>query len=78
MQVTKEITKLVQAGPFGVIEETSRQVVTLDNGQKITGKLEKRILQPGADVSEESDTIKAMAAAWTPEIIADYNDVNRG
>jgi len=57
-------------GEFKFIQERQRTAV-VEDGEELSFSYHRRILTPDADVSSESDEIKAMASAlWTDEVKA--------
>ena len=57
-------------GEFKFIQERQRTAVVEDD-KELSYSYSRRILTPDADVSSESDEIKAMASAlWTDEVKA--------
>ena len=59
---------------FKFIQERTRTAV-LEDGSELSYKYSRRILTPDADVSSESDELKALAnALWTDEIKKAYED----
>ena len=50
-----------------------RRTAIVEDGKELSFSYHRRVLQPSADVSDESDEIKGMASAlWTDEIKAAY------
>ena len=59
---------------FKFIQERTRTAV-LEDGNELSYQYSRRILTPDADVSAESDELKAMAnALWTDDIKKAYED----
>ena len=47
----------------------------MEDGKELSYKYHRRVLQPDADISAESDELKALAnALWTDEIKKAYED----
>ena len=47
----------------------------MEDGEELSYKYHRRVLQPDADISAESDELKALAGAlWTDEIKKAYED----
>ena len=47
----------------------------MEDGAEISYKYHRRVLQPDADISAESDELKALAGAlWTDEVKKAYED----
>ena len=59
---------------FKFIQERTRTAV-LENGNELSYQYSRRILTPDADVSAESDELKALAnALWTDDVKKAYED----
>ena len=57
-------------GPYNAIQERRRTAI-VEDGKELSFSYHRRVLQPSADVSDESDEIKGMASAlWTDEVKA--------
>ncbi len=47
----------------------------MEDGEELSYKYHRRVLQPDADISAESDELKALAnALWTDEVKKAYED----
>ena len=75
MALTKKVTYDYEIRTeFRYIQERTRTTV-LEDGNEISFTYNRRILTPDADVSGESDELKALAnALWTDEIKKAYED----
>ena len=75
MALTKKITYDYEIRTeFRYIQERTRTAV-LEDGNELSFQYSRRILTPDADVSAESDELKAMAnALWTDDIKKAYED----
>ena len=59
---------------FKFIQERTRTAV-LEDGNELSYQYSRRILTPDADVSAESDELKALAnALWTDDVKKAYED----
>jgi len=59
-------------GEFKHIQERTKTSV-MEDGEELSYAYSRRVLSPDADVSAESDEVKALAAAvWTDEVKAAY------
>ena len=59
-------------GSYNAIQERRRTAI-VEDGKELSFSYHRRVLQPSADVSDESDEIKGMASAlWSDEIKAAY------
>jgi len=59
-------------GEFKHIQERTKTSV-LEDGKELSYSYQRRVLSPDADVSAESDEVKALAnAVWTDEVKAAY------
>ena len=59
---------------FRYIQERTRTAI-IESGNEISFSYDRRILTPDADVSAESDELKALAnALWTDDIKKAYED----
>ena len=59
-------------GEFKHIQERTKTSV-MEDGVELSYSYNRRVLTPDADVSAESDEVKALAAAvWTDEVKAAY------
>lgn len=59
-------------GEFKHIQERTK-VSVLEDGKELSYSYQRRVLSPDADVSAESDEVKALAnAVWTDEVKAAY------
>ena len=57
-------------GQYNAIQERRRTAI-VEDGKELSFSYHRRVLQPSADVSDESDEIKGMASAlWTDEVKA--------
>ena len=56
-------------GEFKQIQER-RKTAIVEDGKELSFSYHRRVLAPDADVSGESDEIKAMSALWTDEVKA--------
>jgi len=75
MALTKKITYDYEIRTeFRFIQERTRTAI-FESGNEISYTYNRRILTPDADVSAESDELKAMAnALWTDDIKKAYED----
>ena len=75
MALTKEITYDYEIrGKYKSIQERARTAI-IEDGEEISFSYHRRVLQPNANVSGESDEIKGMASAlWTDEVKKAYAD----
>ena len=75
MALTKKITYDYEIRTeFRYIQERTRTAV-LEDGNELSFQYSRRILTPDADVSAESDELKAMAnALWTDDVKKAYED----
>ena len=61
-------------GKYKSIQERARTAI-IEDGKEISFSYHRRVLQPNANVSGESDEIKGMASAlWTDEVKKAYAD----
>ena len=61
-------------GKYKSIQERARTAI-IEDGEEISFSYHRRVLQPNANVSGESDEIKGMASAlWTDEVKKAYAD----
>jgi hypothetical protein len=59
-------------GEFRFLQERTKTSV-LEDGNELSYSYSRRVLSPDADVSAESDEVKALAnAVWTDEVKAAY------
>ena len=57
---------------FKHIQERTKTSV-MEDGKELSYSYSRRVLSPDADVSAESDEVKALAnAVWTDEVVAAY------
>lgn len=75
MALTKKVTYDYEIRTeFRYIQERTRTAI-IESGNEISYTYNRRILTPDADVSAESDELKAMAnALWTDDIKKAYED----
>ena len=75
MALTKEITYDYEIrGKYKSIQERARTAI-IEDGEEISFSYHRRVLQPNANVSGESDELKGMASAlWTDEVKKAYAD----
>ena len=75
MALTKKVTYDYEIRTeFRYIQERTRTAV-LEDGNELSFQYSRRILTPDADVSAESDELKAMAnALWTDAVKKAYED----
>ena len=75
MALTKKVTYDYEIRTeFKFIQERTRTAV-LEDGNELSFKYSRRVLSPDADVSAESDELKALAGAlWTDDIKKAYED----
>ena len=75
MALTKKVTYDYEIRTeFKFIQERTRTAV-LEDGNELSFKYSRRVLSPDADVSAESDELKALAnALWTDELKSAYAD----
>ena len=75
MALTKKITYDYEIRTeFRYIQERTRTAV-LEDGNELSFQYSRRILTPDADVSAESDELKALAnALWTDDVKKAYAD----
>ncbi len=73
MALTKEITEDYEVrGKFKTIQKRTRTAI-MEDGVEISYKYHRTTFMCDADVSAESDELKALAGAlWTDEIKASY------
>jgi len=73
MALTKEITEDYEVrGEFKTIQKRTRTAI-MEDGAEISYKYNRTSFMCDADVSAESDELKALAGAlWTDEIKASY------
>ena len=70
MALTKEVSYDYEVrGEFKHIQERAKTSI-MEDGKELSYSYHRRVLAPDADVSGESDEIKAMSALWTDEIKA--------
>jgi len=61
-------------GEFKSIQVRTKTSI-MENGEEISYKYHRRVLQPDADISGESDELKALAGAlWTDEVKKAWSD----
>ena len=61
-------------GKYKSIQERARTAI-VEDGEEISFSYHRRVLQPNANVSGESDELKGMASAlWTDEVKKAYAD----
>jgi|TARA_A100001391_G_scaffold55775_1_gene34119 hypothetical protein len=61
-------------GEFKSIQVRTKTSI-MEDGEELSYKYHRRVLQPDADISAESDELKALAGAlWTDEIKKAYED----
>ena len=61
-------------GKYKSIQERARTAI-IEDGKEISFSYHRRVLQPNANVSGESDELKGMASAlWTDEVKKAYAD----
>jgi hypothetical protein len=61
-------------GEFKSIQVRTKTSI-MENGEELSYKYHRRVLQPDADISAESDELKALASAlWTDEVKKAYED----
>ena len=61
-------------GEFKSIQVRTKTSI-MEDGKEISYKYHRRVLQPDADISKESDELKALASAlWTDEVKKAYED----
>ena len=61
-------------GKYKSIQERARTAI-IEDGEEISFSYHRRVLQPNANVSGESDELKGMASAlWTDEVKKAYAD----
>ena len=75
MALTKQSTFDYEVrGEFKVIQIRER-IAVLEDGNEISFKYHRRSLMPDADISSESDEIKALAnSLWTDAVKKAYQD----
>ena len=75
MSITKQSTFDYEVrGDYKVIQIRER-IAIMEDGQEISFKYHRRSLMPDADVSSESDEVKAMAnSLWTDAVKKAYQD----
>jgi hypothetical protein len=67
-----EIVDRIEVTESGVVQVRTKTAIKED-GVEISSKFHRHVVVPGADVSGESDRVKAICAAMhTPEVIAAY------
>ena len=61
-------------GEFRSIQVRTKTSI-MEDGEELSYKYHRRVLQPDADISAESDELKALAnALWTDEVKKAYED----
>ena len=61
-------------GEFKSIQVRTKTSI-MEDGEELSYKYHRRVLQPDADISAESDELKALAnALWTDEVKKAYED----
>ena len=61
-------------GEFKSIQVRTKTSI-IEDGAEISYKYHRKVLQPDADISSESDELKALASAlWTDEVKKAYED----
>ena len=61
-------------GEFKHIQERAKTSV-MEDGKELSFSYHRRVLTPDADVSGESDEIKALSSSlWTPAVSASWSD----
>ena len=75
MAITKVLTDDYEVRTEWKHIQVRTKTSIMENGEEISYKYHRRVLQPDADISGESDELKALAGAlWTDEIKKAYED----
>ena len=74
MAITKEITYDYEIrSEYKYIQERQR-IAIVEDGKEISYAYHRRVLTPDADLSGESDELKALSSSlWTPAVSASYS-----
>jgi hypothetical protein len=69
MAITKVLTDDYEVRTEWKHIQVRTKTSIMENGEEISYKYHRRVLQPDADISGESDELKALAGAlWTDEV----------
>ena len=78
MALEKKITYDYEVrGEYKHINERQRTAI-VEDGEELSFSYHRRVLTPDADVSGESDEIKAIASIWTDEVKAAWAEKQAG
>jgi hypothetical protein len=74
------LTKETVVDKIEVLENGTIQVRTavrvIEDGEVLSSSFQRRVLTPGADISNEDAKVVAIAnATWTAEVVTAYNDM---
>ena len=74
MALTKEITYDYEIRGVGKNIQERQKTAILEDGKEISFSYHRRVLSIGADLSGESDELKALSSSlWTPAVSASYS-----
>ena len=74
MALTKEITYDYEIRGVGKNIQERQKTAILEDGKEISSAYHRRVLSIGADLSGESDELKALSSSlWTPAVSASYS-----
>ena len=75
MAITKVLTDDYEVRTEWKHIQVRTKTSIMENGEEISYKYHRRVLQPDADISGESDELKALAGAlWTDEVKSAWAD----
>ena len=74
MALTKEITYDYEIRTIYKHIQERRKTAIVEDGEELSFSYHRRVLHVGADLSGESDELKALASSlWTPAVSASYS-----
>ena len=74
MALTKEITYDYEIRTIYKHIVERRRTAVLEDGEELSFSYHRRVLHVGADLSGESDELKALSSSlWTPAVSASYS-----
>ena len=74
MALTKEITYDYEIRTIYKHIQERRKTAIVEDGEELSFSYHRRVLHVGADLSGESDELKALSSSlWTPAVSASYS-----
>ena len=74
MALTKEITYDYEIRSIYKHIQERRRTAIVEDGEELSFSYHRRVLHVGADLSGESDELKALSSSlWTPAVSASYS-----